>query len=243
MEEELAGLRQELESPASGGVGFPVELHVVGVGPRRAGDAMAALLGKGGRRPQGTLMLGVAGAVEPGRESGELLLPASYALDSDGEPAKAIAPDPAMLELAEAAAVAARMPVNRGGSLTVDHLITESRERQQLREKYGVASVNMEDYAVATAARTAGVPFLSARVILDTAEQRLPGYLPGLSRGRSAVFTQVLAQPWRIPTLLRLKAQMELCQAVLGRFGMSYLRLEGERRRNAQEQASKEAIY
>ena len=180
-------------------------------------------------------------------ETGELTLAGTYALDSGkseaGGAAESLAPDPAMLEVAEAAAAASRMPVNRGSSLTVDHLVAEGWEREQLRERYGVVSVNMEDHAVAAAAREAGAPFLSARVILDTAEQRLPGYLPGLSRNRNAVLTEVLAKPWRIPTLLRLKSQMQLCQSVLTRFGMSYLQLEAERRRSVREKASADAIY
>ena len=64
-----------------------------------------------------------------------------------------------MLTAAEAAAAEARMPAHRGASLTVDHLICEERERRQLREKYGASSVNMEDSAVAAAARRAAAPF------------------------------------------------------------------------------------
>ncbi len=244
MEEELAGLRRELKAlKPSRGANVPVEFHLVGIGPKRAGASMAAALSNGKRRPQGVLMLGVAGAVEPGMETGEMILADSYVLDSGDEAARNIAPDPAMLEVAGAAAATARMPVNRGNSLTVNHLIAEGWERQQLREKYGVASVNMEDHAVAAAARDVGTPFLSVRVILDTAEQRLPGYLPGLSRSRNAILTEVLMRPWRIPTLRRLKSQMELCQAVLTRFGLSYLQLEADRQRSVREKAAAEAIY
>ncbi len=245
MEEELYGLRKELDAlEASGGVGFPVEVHRVGIGPKRAGAAMAVALDNAKRRPQGVLMLGVAGAVDLGMETGDMVLAGSYERDSGDEPAaEAATPDPAMLKLAEAAAVWSRMPVNRTNSLTVDHLIAEIAERQQLREKYNVASVNMEDHAVAGAARDAGVPFVSVRVILDTAGQRLPGYLPKLAKGRNAILTEVFLRPWRIPMMLHLKSQMDLCQAVLTRFGMSYLKLESERRRSVREKASADAIY
>ena len=282
MEDELLGLRRELDAlGASQGVGFPLEFHLVGVGPPQAGEAMAAAIVNGRRRPQGVLMLGVAGAVEPGRETGELVLSGSYlrqqnvdsrfrgndgaggsdgvsesdgasgndgASGSDGadsavEPAEAIAPDPTLLAVAESAAVEARMPVYRSNSLTVDHLISEGWERQQLRERYGVGTVNMEDHAVAAAAQAEGVPFLSVRVILDTAEQRLPGYLPKLYRSRNALFGEVLLRPWRIPTLRRLKAQMELCRSVLAQFGLSFIHQEAERRRSVREKESADAIY
>ena len=244
MEEELYGLRDELEAiESSGGVGFPLERHIVGIGPGRAGAKMSDVLTQGKRKPQGVLMLGVAGAVEPALETGDLVLAGKYVLDSGDEAARAVTPDPAMLELAEAAAADTRIPANRGDSLTVNHLIAEGREREQLRQKYGVGSVNMEDYTVAAAAAAAGVPFLSVRVILDTAEQKLPGYLPRLTRDRNSIITEVMLKPWRIPTLRRLKAQMELCQAVLSRFAMSYLKLEAERRRNERERAAAEALY
>ena len=244
LDEELASLRRDIEAlEPSGGVGFPVEIHRVGVGPERAGEAMAGLLANARRRPQGVLMLGVAGAVQLGMETGEMLLAESYALDpavGDAEPVK---PDPDMLQMAGAASVAARMPVNRSSSLTVDHLVTGGPERQELREKFDVASINMEDHAVATAAMKADVPFISVRVVLDIAEQRLPDYLPKLSKGRNTVFSEILAKPWRIPTLVKLKGQMDLCQSVLGRFAMSYLKLEAERIRSAREKAAAEAIY
>ena len=244
MQPELSGLQQELEAldPARG-VGFPVECHLVGIGPRRSGEAMTQALAKAKRRPDGVLMLGIAGAVEPGMETGEVVLANEYTLDADENPAPAIVPDHGMLKVAEAAAAELRMVPGRSNSLTVDHLIAESWERQQLRERYGVGSVNMEDHAVAKGAWEAGVPFLSVRVILDTAEQTLPGYLPGLSKGRNAVFTEILMRPWRIPTMMKLKSQMDLCQSVLTRFGMCYLKHEYERRRSARERAASEAIY
>ena len=61
MDEELDGLRQELVArpPLSpGGAGFPVECHRLGVGPRRAGDAMAEALSGARRSPLAALMLG-----------------------------------------------------------------------------------------------------------------------------------------------------------------------------------------
>ena len=244
MKPELAGLQRDidaLESPR--GVGFPLEFHFAGVGPRRAGATMGEVLSKARRRPEGVLMLGVAGAVNPGMETGDLILADRYALDADGGDEADISPDAGMLELAEETAAALRMPVSRSGSLTVDHLVVEGSERRELREKYDVGSVNMEDYAVASASARWGVPFLSVRVILDTAEQQIPGYLPGLSRKSNAALTEILLKPWRIPTLWKLKTQMDLCQAVLTRFGLSYLEREAERRKRQREKVASEAIY
>ena len=83
----------------------------------------------------------------------------------------------------------------------------------------------MEDYRAAQAAQENGIPFMSVRVVLDTANQSLPGYLPGLAKSPYKVITNVLLIPWRIPTMLKLKKQLQLCQAVLTNFGMAYLKV------------------
>jgi hypothetical protein len=85
----------------------------------------------------------------------------------------------------------------------------------------------MEDYRVAEAAQKASVPFLAVRVVLDTANESLPGYLPGLAKSRYKVITNVLLMPWRIPTMLRLKRQLELGQMVLANFAVAYMKETG----------------
>ena len=249
MGEELAGLRREVEYQQTRGVSFPVEFHLLGIGPHRAGASMAGALAHPNARgardnvaPSGVLLLGVAGASTPGLDTGDLLLPRRYAFDVEESP-EAMTPDPAMLEQAEAAAAAAGMPVHAGVSITVDHLVGQPRERQAMWDKYGADSINMEDYTVAQAARRAGAPFLSARVILDPASQRLPGYLPGISKTRHGILTKVVAMPWRIPTLWRLKSQLQLCQAVLTRFGIAYLQLEAEKERSSSAEAAVKVPY
>ena len=233
MEQELTGLRRELrEIEDATGISSQVEFQVLGVGPERAGAAMAALLeDRPSRRSKvdGVLLVGVAGGVDPELETGDLLLADRHALQNGASQGagQAIKPDADMLQSAQKAALELSVPIFNGGSLTVDHLVAEPHEREFLRTEYQVYSVNMEDYRAAEAAQNAGVPFLSVRVVLDTASQRLPGYLPGLARSRYKVVTKILLMPWRIPTMLHLKRQLQLCQAVLTNFGVSYLKVTG----------------
>lgn len=233
MEQELTGLRRELrEIEDATGINSQVEFQVLGVGPERAGAAMAALLeDRLSRRSKvdGVLLVGVAGGVDPELETGDLLLADRHALQNGASQGagQAIRPDADMLQSAQKAALELSVPIFSGGSLTVDHLVAEPHERESLRTEYQVYCVNMEDYRAAEAAQNAGVPFLSVRVVLDTASQRLPGYLPGLARSRYKVVTKILLMPWRIPTMLRLKRQLQLCQAVLTNFGVSYLKVTG----------------
>ena len=230
MEQELTGLRRELrEIEDATGISSQVEFQVLGVGPERAGAAMAALLENRRSKIDGVLLVGVAGGVDPELETGDLLLADRHALQNGASQGagQAIKPDTDMLQSAQKAALELSVPIFNGGSLTVDHLVAEPHEREALRTEYQVYSVNMEDYRAAEAAQNAGVPFLSVRVVLDTASQRLPGYLPGLARSRYKVVTKILLMPWRIPAMLRLKRQLQLCQAVLTNFGVSYLKVTG----------------
>ena len=251
---ELASLRREVEQtrlvdgsePGPGqlsGHRQLVEFHLLGVGPERAGASMTQILAqrsnnsgnnhsntsrRNNSRVDGVLLLGIAGATAPELETGSLLLASRYSSDSVGQP-ELLKPDDEMLCQAEQAATRLAMPANRGASVTVDHLVREIRERRLLREQYAADSINMEDYAVAAVAAKANVPFLAVRVVLDTATQRLPAYLEGISNSRYGIFTRILAMPWRIPTMWRLKEQLMLCQAVISRFGVTYLALENQR--------------
>ena len=265
---ELASLRREVEQTrlVDGSEQGPgqqsgdrqvVEFHLLGVGPERAGASMTRILaqlsnnpgnnqnntGRGpNSRVDGVLLLGIAGATAPELETESLLLASQYASDSTGQ-AELLKPDDEMLRQAEQAAARLVMPANRGGSVTVDHLVRETRERRLLREQYDADSINMEDYAAAAAAAKVNVPFLAVRVVLDTATQRLPAYLEGISHSRYGIFTRILAMPWRIPTMWRLKEQLMLCQAVISRFGVTYLALENERLRMAEVQVAGRALY
>ena len=252
---ELADLEREVEASQSvAGRQPPLEFHILGVGPGRAGEAMTEILAERSNKNRGVhnqvdgvLLLGIAGASATELETGNLLLARHYALDTaldtkagQAEPLK---PNGRMLELAEQAAIQLAMPANRGASVTVDHLVRETGERHLLRERYGADSINMEDYRVAEAAAKANVPFLAVRVVLDTANQRLPAYLEGLSSSRYGLIAKILGMPWRIPTMLRLKNQLMLCQAVIARFGLAYLELDNERRQTAEAQAAGRALY
>ena len=230
MEQELNGLRQEmLDIEGTTGVHPPIELRVIGVGPERSGSTLATILQSNEFNVDGVLVLGVAGGIDPSLETGDLLLADRYALQNGAAQGagQALRPDIGMLQSAEQAALNLSVPVFEGGSLTVDHLVAEPKEREELRAQYQIHSVNMEDYRAAEAAQKSGVPFLSVRVVLDTAGQKLPGYLPGLSKSPYKMIPNLLLKPWRIHTILRLRKQMQLCQAVLTNFGMSYLRATG----------------
>ncbi len=250
MEQELAGLRRELRAgradpaPACRGGGSTrptLDLRVVGVG-KRAGENLRSLIDRrlsspgNEQAPPGILLLGFAGAVAPGLETGDLTLSSRYycqdgpvTVDSidryDTEKVVQpdyLAPDPVWWECAVAAVSKMDRPAAQVESLTVKELAATPRIKESIRRRYHVAVVDMEDYWAASAARDLGAPFLSARVVLDQADQGLPGYLPGMARSKAMALLLTAAMPWRIPALLGLARRLPAAQRALAAFALNF---------------------
>ena len=130
--------------------------------------------------------------------------------------------DPVMWRHAIEAAGRLDRPVVQVESLTVDDLVTTPQSKEAIRQSYKVGVVDMEDYWVASVARDAGVPFLSARVVLDRADQTLPSYLPGLANSRAMAILLTALKPWRIPVLLGLARRLPEAQRILARFTLIF---------------------
>ena len=193
------------------------------------------------RGPDGLLLVGFAGAIDATLPTGVLCLstryyraaqaegvsPISGAVDqSAGHPyfiGDFIEPDQRMWQQSADVAGEAGVKVSHLDSMTVDRMVSGAEEKESLGKSYPVGLVNMEDYWVAAAAAEAGVPFLSARVILDTANQTLPTYLPRLAGSPVRPILEAVFMPWRIPDLIKLGLQFRLAQAVLTRFALSYI--------------------
>jgi hypothetical protein len=137
---------------------------------------------------------------------------------------KFLEPDAAMRQHAREALVQGSLTAVETDSMTVPELVTNPNTKGELHRRYQVGTVNMEDYWVARLAGAAKVPFLSVRAVLDTAGQRLPSNLLGLSSRRPgwAAFG-VAAHPWQLPALLGLPRSMRLAQASLARFALAYI--------------------
>ncbi|MDP6550058.1 MAG: hypothetical protein QF659_08305 [Dehalococcoidia bacterium] len=243
MEQELVRLRKELGRRAGApGPELPsgVELQVIGVGRLAVETAVRSLTqrqGVNGERspsPERLLLLGFAGGVDPAIGAGTLVLSSRYYRQEPAGPAHTLlspgegagdylAPDPEMFRQGAQAATGAGEAWINTDSLTVDHLVATPEAKQAIRLRNPVGIVEMEDYWVAAAARKAGVPFLSARVVLDAADQALPGYLLRLSRSRTRAAVTVAAMPWRIPALLGLARRLPLAQKALTRFATAFL--------------------
>ena len=254
MERELAGLRSRVRqgmprSADSLGASAP-EMHVLGMG-YDAGQALRSLLQRRydtGTAPLSLLMLGVAGAVQPGLQTGDLVLSSRYyrprldetlpfwsqeqppdsprlldsRLDREAQP-EFLEPDPGLWRWALAAAGDMHQPVVYADSLTVSGLVTTTNAKRDIHRRYPAAVVNMEDYWAARAAREAGIPFIAARAVLDTAQQSLPSYLCRIAGSPRGAIAGASAVPWRLPVLLGLWRRFGIAQRALTDFAVNFL--------------------
>ena len=258
MDYELSGLRNSLRSVALAGkyersVQSDEELlpalKVIGVGKERAQASVRRLLekmspqasfgsSKKASQRDGLLLLGVAGAVDPGLRTGQLVLSSRYFQEAQitdsaqtDDPniheknvgASALTPDPSMWELATKACAEDGQSPAYMDSLTVGQVIAAPEQKRSIAETYPVGIVEMEDYWVAEVASEFGVAFLSARVILDTVDQALPAWLLRLPRSRIKAVLSLVTRPWRIPTVVRLARQRPVAQRTLTQFALNFL--------------------
>lgn len=135
----------------------------------------------------------------------------------------ALTPDSNMLELATKACAAGGPKANLVDSVTVGRVIGAPEDKRSIASTYPVGIVEMEDYWVAELAAEYGVAFLAARVVLDTVDQALPGWLLGLTSSRFKAALFLALKPWRIPTVFRLARQRPVAQSSLTRFALKFL--------------------
>lgn len=220
MERELAGLKC-LEEGTEGGLALVL---VTGVGKERAMRSMEVLL-EGPSRPESVLSLGFGGALREGLETGDLVL--SRRLYATGEDTF-LESDARLLSLAED--VLSRGDITRyvvGDSLTVPQVICSAAEKRRLAADTGAWVANMEDFWIGEAVAQRAIPFLSARVVLDTAHQELPPFVADLG-GQSGlrqvllVMAWCMARPWEIPKVMNLSSQVKVAQRKSTSFGLSF---------------------
>lgn len=232
--------------PALGGwTGATPDVRVIGVGEARAVESARLLLGLSRSSAEGPfplplpeklLMVGFTGGVDPALPAGRLVLSSRYYLEAGARSKQKsagilgaggwedyLSPDPEMWRQTVGAAAEVGLPSASVDSLTVSRLVTSPQAKRALGQLYPVGVVNMEDYWVARTAQEAGVPFLSARVVLDAAGESLPSFLVGLSGSRIKAVLSIAALPWRIPAVLSLARRVPPAQRVLARFTLAFL--------------------
>lgn len=190
---ELAAIKRSLPDPAAQGV----SLGVMGVGKRPSERYIHSLIQ---RSPEAIVLVGFCGGSDPSLEPGDFHIARSFLSPDQSDYIDADANLNAQL-VAAAERTGTRVVV--GPSVTVD-AIADRAAKTRLHKSTGTASVNMEDYWVAHAARAAAVPFASVRAVLDSVSIEIPGYLSSNSAGAGHILVSLMLHPSRLPSLIRL---------------------------------------
>ena len=145
-------------------------------GPGREAAARAARLLIDGHRPRMLVSAGFAGGLDPRLRRGDVFRPARVVAD----PAADAIPLAVVLDADTAGGPAATI-------VTVDAIVGTAAEKSLLAGRSGAQAVDMETHAVATVARTAGLPAAAVRVISDDAGQNLPHEVARLAKPQSSM--------------------------------------------------------
>jgi adenosylhomocysteine nucleosidase len=162
------------------------------------------------------LSFGIAGALDPRLESGELVV-AKEVLTDDAD---CYACDADWQEAVRSALAEVQLPCRQGLILGSKRLWREPGDKSAIFETTGCLAVDMESGAVGAIAAEAGLAFLAVRAVADRAHDALPSLVENAlkSDGRPAIGRALAAlarRPSEIPAALRLARQSELALARL----------------------------
>jgi adenosylhomocysteine nucleosidase len=202
-----------------------------GMGSARAQEATAVLIQH--YNPEAILSIGFAGSLVDGLRAGHLVIARQVCALPEPLPegplaaSNGLACDPALVELAVAAARQRKLAFSEGTSLTVSQVIGQPEVKRRIGASLPVEMVEMESYWVGRVAADQGIPFLAARVILDELGDRLPD-LPNtvdetgaVARGRA--LRQFLSRPRELPALTRLAISARRASQRLAVFAEAYV--------------------
>ncbi|MDR0869269.1 MAG: hypothetical protein LBN39_00605 [Planctomycetaceae bacterium] len=136
-----------------------------GIGSENAGKAAEILLDV--FAPKKIISAGFAGGLSKRLKRYNVCFPEMLIRKSDGAMLDVSQPVPQLFY--------GDLPIeNKLALLTADEAVFAPKEKSSLQKETGAELVDMETFAVADVCRKRNVPFLSVRIVLDTAEQEFP---------------------------------------------------------------------
>ncbi len=175
-----------------------------------ARHAARALIDQGATR---LISFGVCGGLSEGIDTGDLIVPRTVMMESE-----TLSLDSEWLE-----SLSRHLPETKSGALiSVSEAVTTPEAKAQLHSQSGAVAVDVESFAIAKAAREAGLPCLVIRAVLDPAYQALPqAALNGINAKGETQFWPVIKglmrRPQDLPDLIRLGQQNKRACGVLVR--------------------------
>jgi adenosylhomocysteine nucleosidase len=173
-----------------------------------------AVLRKGASQLNQTLLvgnIGVSGGLAPDTEPGTIIIGERILTSGDGPESSTYrdiyTADQQIIALLEATLQENDLPCRRGALLCVQQPITRPEDKAAAYLETGALAVDMESAGAAEAARLAGIPFFSIRVICDPARRKIAEKLfVGVdSRGNNRparLIKPLIRRPWLLAQLL-----------------------------------------
>lgn len=189
-------------------------LAVSGIGSAAAEAAARALVEAG---VSALVTFGMAGGLDPALKPGSVVLPRELISPAG----RRYAACQSWRE--RVAASISPQAVTEGSLLTSAYAIDTPAEKAAAFHRTGAAAVDMESAAVAEVAAQHNLPFIAARVIVDTAADRLPRAVVAASRAGRVQFGRLLAgmvmAPGEIAGLVRLAHRYRIAMRSLRTLG------------------------
>lgn len=148
--------------------GRPVILLKTGMGPERTAEGLALFeksLSQGDARLSCVMSIGLAGALQEGMNSGDLV-------------AELHAADAGLVDAARLAAAAQGTPIHFGHIAHTDKLLASPAQKSEFGLGLRSAAVDMESSAVRQWAQRREIPFYAVRAVLDAPGDSLPRAIP-----------------------------------------------------------------
>ncbi len=190
-------------------------LAISGMGPEAATHAALELVAAGARN---LLSFGLAGALDPSLVAGTVLL-AETVVDESGLAHPTCGPWRERL-----VSCAASRPVAGGSLLSVGQPLLSPEAKAQARARSGACAVDMESFAIGSVAAQRGLNFAVARVVIDTALDRVPRSVQRATGPRGEVNVPrltwgLIRAPADIGALLRLSRRYQVAMGSLRYLG------------------------
>jgi len=154
---------------------------VAGAGGEATGRATRLVID--GHRPRVIVSAGFGGGLDPSLTRGTVVYPRRSINRTGGPPIAVVATEQGI----KTAAAGSETSSDGLTIVSVDTVVTTAAAKRELAASTGASLVDMETYAVATAARAAGLPCVSIRVISDDASQDLPKEIAALVQPQSGM--------------------------------------------------------
>jgi hopanoid-associated phosphorylase len=195
------------EAKIARAAGFPV---IIGAGDR---ERTAVLVRNAVQRASCLISFGIAGALAPHLRAGDVVISAEVV--SAGHRWTAAKPFQSRV-----AALARQIGAFEGVVLGACAILATEAEKNRAWQDTGALAVDLESDVVARIASQAGIPFIVARTIADTAYRELPpaALIPLSEAGTpnlARVLGSVLRRPRQIGTLIGLARETRMALSAL----------------------------